>query len=237
MNKNQYSTGDKILGTVFLIWFVASILGLIFTAKAGYISLTLAIFGQYFLVFGIAALVSTIKDKSFKPIILIFPYVGLGTLVVGCVLHWGSDSTKDKIKDMTPHLLLSIFVAAGIILLINAFIKFKDSRKCSVIVDSTCIKVKTRHSNISSGPDSNYSKTLYCPVYEFYYNGTKYMVCDDYYSDFESSYEGESYQLKINPDNPNQFTTPWAQSGGEIVVSLILGIICLVMSTIGLVLA
>ena len=237
MNKKKYSTGEHILSVIFLIWFVASIFGLIFTAKAGYISLTLAIFGQYFLVFGIAALASTIKDKSFKPILLLFPYVGLGTLVVGCILHWGSDSTKAKIKDMTPQLLLTIFIAAGIILLINAFLKFKDSRKCSVIVDTTCIEVKTKRSNTYSGPNGNYSNTLYCPVYEFYYNGTTYRVCDEYYSGFESTYEGESYQLKINPNNPNQFKTPLAESSGEVIVSVILGIICIAMSTIGLVLS
>ena len=51
--QNKISLKDKIIGTIFLIWFIASLAGMMLVGNAYYM---LMIFGQYFLVFGLIAL-------------------------------------------------------------------------------------------------------------------------------------------------------------------------------------
>ena len=45
---------------------------------------------------------------------------------------------------------------------------------------------------------------LFCPVYELDYYGTKYTLYDNYYS-ITPTMEGESREILINPENPEEF--------------------------------
>ena len=45
---------------------------------------------------------------------------------------------------------------------------------------------------------------LFCPVYELDYYGTKYTLCDNYYG-ISKTEEGESREILINPENPQEF--------------------------------
>ncbi len=45
---------------------------------------------------------------------------------------------------------------------------------------------------------------LFSPVYELDYNGTKYILCDNYYGIIGTE-EGESREILINPKNPQEF--------------------------------
>lgn len=98
-NNGKSKTRDAIISVVFLLWFVASIVGMLYVAKTGKTALLLALFGQYFLVFGIIGLVSIISDEGFKlrhvPI-LIFPLVGAGAIAGGFIIQYGSEEFKDK---------------------------------------------------------------------------------------------------------------------------------------------
>ena len=73
-------TFTGIISVVFLLWFIASIIGMVYFAKTGRSLLCLALFGQYFLVFGLAAVISGIKDHNFNPITLLFVFIGVGTI-------------------------------------------------------------------------------------------------------------------------------------------------------------
>lgn len=46
--------------------------------------------------------------------------------------------------------------------------------------------------------------TLFSPVYELDYYGTKYTLCDNYYG-ITKTEEGESREILINPENPQEF--------------------------------
>ena len=72
-NKTNKSNGGIIFGIVFILWFFTSMGGLLYCSNKGLETLSAGIFGQYFLVFGILALVSGIKSKNFNPIMLLFP--------------------------------------------------------------------------------------------------------------------------------------------------------------------
>ena len=46
--------------------------------------------------------------------------------------------------------------------------------------------------------------TLFSPIYELDYYGTKYTLCDNYYG-ISKTEEGESREIRINPENPQEF--------------------------------
>ena len=46
--------------------------------------------------------------------------------------------------------------------------------------------------------------TLFSPIYELDYYGTKYTLCDNYYG-ISKTEEGESREILINPENPQEF--------------------------------
>lgn len=47
-------------------------------------------------------------------------------------------------------------------------------------------------------------RTLFCPIYKFDFGGMIYTLCDDYYS-ISKTEEGESCEILINPENPQEF--------------------------------
>ena len=66
MKNSEHNAWYYISGGLFLIWFVGSIVALILTAKATP-WLAISVFGQYFLVFGLIAMFSMIKEGKFTP--------------------------------------------------------------------------------------------------------------------------------------------------------------------------
>ena len=79
----EHSTGSKIFGIVFIIWFIGSIVAMIVLSNMGKGEYTVMLFGQYFLVFGIMAFFGKSVDGSNpKPIGLIFASVGLGCIII-----------------------------------------------------------------------------------------------------------------------------------------------------------
>ena len=79
----EHSTGSKIFGIVFILWFIGSIVAMIVLSNMGKAEYTVMIFGQYFLVFGIMAFFGKSVDGSNpKPIGLIFASVGLGCIII-----------------------------------------------------------------------------------------------------------------------------------------------------------
>ncbi|MBR3834878.1 MAG: DUF3592 domain-containing protein [Lachnospiraceae bacterium] len=200
--KNKVS--DAILSIVFLMWFVASIVLLIYFAKTGKTALTLAVFGQYFLVFGIIGLVSTISNNGFKlrclPILL-FPLVGLGGIAGGIIIQYGSEEFKKRCTDAVPMIFIVLFIVIGVFLIIaglysSLFLKLT----CTEYVNAECVEVKKQYT-------SNHYET-YCPVYSFSYNGQNYMVCNDIYTNRFIPAVGQSYEVYINPNNPMKIYEP-----------------------------
>lgn len=79
----EHSTGSKIFGIVFIIWFIGSIVAMIVLSSMGKAEYTVMIFGQYFLVFGIIAFFGKSVDGSNpKPIGLIFASIGLACIII-----------------------------------------------------------------------------------------------------------------------------------------------------------
>ena len=219
-NNGRRKTRDAIISTVFLIWFVASIGLLIYFAKAGKTALALAVFGQYFLVFGIAGIVSTISSGGFKlstfPILL-FPLVGIATMAGGIITQYGSKEFKEKCIDSLPMVFIILFIVIGIGLIIGGLYNGLYLRLvCKEYVSAQCIEVRKQYMGDRG--------EKYCPVYTYEYNGQSYKACDDVYTNKYFHTVGINYELYINPKKPTQFYEP-RKSAGTGVFMVVFGVI------------
>ncbi|MBR5512661.1 MAG: hypothetical protein IKV85_01590 [Ruminococcus sp.] len=109
--------------------------------------------------------------------------------------------------------------------LIKLLCKMKPLKKsCTEKVTAICIKPNERYKDdlikekikviprsiavVKLGFSFRYKikkvSKLFCPVYELDYYGTKYTLCDNYYG-ISKTEEGESREILINPENPQEF--------------------------------
>ncbi len=203
MQDNEHSAWYYIKGALFLIWFVASIIALFLTAKTAP-WLAISVFGQYFLVFGLIALFSMIKEGKFTPIFLIFLFVGLIAVLFGIVMQYGDEASQASFKQMIPYAGTSIFFVMGILFIINYFVRSNQNKNCIEIVRATCVDMKKRKNGTSDGMSYTMYNT-YCPVFGFTYNGKSYEVNNNIYTQVPDVELGEQIDLYINPQHPKCF--------------------------------
>lgn len=197
-NKTKNSKGGIIFGIVFLLWFFASIGGLIYCSSNELGALSAGIFGQYFLVFGIIAFVSGIKSKDFNPIVLLFPLIGICVIIGAIIYQFGSKEQIDALMGLMPYGILLIFFIIGVGLLIYAYrISIAKIRRCTYPIDAVCIDVKTRFRHKEG--------KSYCPVYMIEYQGKVIELCNEIYSNINKMKAGDTQRIIINPDNPKDF--------------------------------
>ena len=203
MQKNEHSAWYYISGGLFLIWFVGSIVALVLTAKTTP-WLAVSVFGQYFLVFGLIALISTMKEGKFTPIFLILVFVGLLALLFGIVMQFGDEAAQATFKQLIPYAGISIFFVIGILLIINHFVRSNRNKNCIEIVRATCVDMKKRKNSTSNGMSYTMYNT-YCPVFGFSYNGKSYEVNNNIYTQVPDVELGDEIELYINPKHPKCF--------------------------------
>lgn len=188
--------GSIVVSILFLIWFFASIGGMFYCSRNGMQWLMITLFGQYFFVFGSVAAIAGIKEKKFQPMTLIFVMVGLGAMGCGLILQFGTKSMENMLEDLVPYLLLSIFVLAGVGMLAGGIMYYqKKTAACTYAVNAKVIDLKRRRYK---------GKTLFSPVYEYYYGGEYARYDSNMYTNIRVPQIGDYRELKINPSNPKE---------------------------------
>ncbi len=211
-NHSKYTSGQIAVSIIFIIWFLASILAMVFFAQNDMGYLAIGVFGQYFLVFGIIAVVSGIKNHNFNPIFLMFPIVGLGAVIVSVIAQFGSEAVLDILEDSIPYLLLSVFFIGGLIMVFMALSRyFGNKTRCRDHVVATCVELLEQY--------NEYGQLLVCPVYEANYGMHKLRLCNYIYSNMSDINVGDTKDLYVNPNNPEEFCGDKA----DIKAALILG--------------
>ncbi len=203
MKNSEHNAWYYISGALFLIWFVGSIVALILTAKATP-WLAISVFGQYFLVFGLIALISTLKEGKFTPIFLILIFVGLLAVLFGIAMQFGDEAAQATFKQLIPYAGISIFFVMGLLFIINYFVRSNQNKNCIEIVRATCVDMKKRKNSTSNGM-SYTIYNIYCPVFSFTYNGKSYEVNNNIYTQVPDVELGEEKELYINPKHPKCF--------------------------------
>ena len=197
MEKEKSGVFKLVISFVFLIWFVTSLVFMVYFAHKGEGPVTVMIAGQYFLVFGIIAIVSGISNRSFQPISLIFPVVGTGMIAGGFIYGYGSEDILSYAEKYLPDLFLVIFFAAGIVMILGRLYSSKKKRtNCTYVIMATCVDVDTQWRKGSRS---------YCPTYEIYFKEETIRLCDHFYTNMDHISVGEKRELHINPDNPTEF--------------------------------
>ena len=185
---------SNIIGNVFLVWFFISlILLLYFSNKNGYYVTIIG--GQYFLGFGIAHIFST-KKITIPGTCL--ASTGIACIIITFMMLHPEIFGKLNWDEIITMLSLYVFIIAGLGLIfipvINNYLKRK---KYNVIIEAKVVK----NDNIIS---SN-GQYITCPVYEFEYEGNKYEVTDNTYTNVNTKKEQDIVKIGINPNNPNEF--------------------------------
>lgn len=122
--EENFSKKNNILGKIFkvlfLVWFVASIIGIFVFSSMGNTSVTIIIFGQYFFVFSMVIF----SDKKVPLILLIHLTVGIITIIVPFILKvWPKFTDIGKIQILKISIpILSIIL--GYVFLVMS--RFKD---------------------------------------------------------------------------------------------------------------
>ena len=143
---NKIKISQKILAILFVIWFFASIFAMIiFNILQKPVSWIIALFGQYFLVFGIIVLFGKMLNgtkRTKKAIHLFLSYflifIGLNLIVIPLSYYYGDKNIKRNIINIilpiiiifTTFIVGFILVLSHIITLIQAKTFDKISANC-----------------------------------------------------------------------------------------------------------
>ena len=95
-----------ILSFVFLLWFVASVVGMVYVSRSAELSwLVPVILGQIFLMIGTAGLIAMLRAKK-KGLWIDIVAMLVGTIIVvlPLIYHFGSEQTKTAITAHIPTL-------------------------------------------------------------------------------------------------------------------------------------
>lgn len=208
-----------IFPIIFLIWFIASIVGM-FLLSENNPHYMVMLFGQYFFVFGMFPLFSKSEDISDKLISIPFILVGLGCIIIPYLMINPRLLEVEIVWDSVILLLLILlFVIAGFFMIVFPIFKRKKLEKlCTLTVPAKIVRHEYQYSD-------NGNK-LYCPIYEFEFNKNKYEVSNNIYSNIGLKPVGSIHNIKINPDDPYQFLC----NASMYNFSIIMGILFLVVS-------
>lgn len=131
MEENRNSV---VVSIVFLSWFALSMIGMVAAGRAeqgGWVAILL---GQYFLVFGLIWLYKEIKAGGIRqPIFLLFPIVGLWTVLAGLLWQFGNDVMKEMVVASIPNILVGLFFCVGIYLLVSGVVLWLKTEADAII--------------------------------------------------------------------------------------------------------
>lgn len=225
-NNRKYTFGEIVFTIVFMTWFIGSIVAMVILAKGGMPILAIGVFGQYFLVFGIAAVWSGIKSKNFNPVVLILPIVGIIAIAVSVVWQFGAEETIEFIEENGWMALLTLFIIVGVFMEVYAIAgTIGKKRKFSKSVTATCIDILVNYDNAG--------REIYCPVYETYVGGIKNVVSNNIYSTQMDVHIGDIKIISVSEYFPGECYENSSGNGMGILAG-ILGLIFIGMPLFGL---
>jgi len=216
MNDNKKSSVMIIASIAVLVWIILSFVGMVYFAKHQKVPISIAILGQFFLVIGVFAIISGIKEKSLQPITILFPVVGIGMIAGGVVFQFAGKGVINQMEKILPILVLLIILTIGITVIISTIIRSKKLRQnCTYTTMATCVDMKTRWKE---------GRHYDCPIYEVSFQNERITLCDDVYTNYNRMHVGDQREVHLNPNNPRQFYEERAEKKNQIFKYIIGGI-------------
>ena len=221
---------DTILGIVAAIWFIASIFGFAVLMESEDKWLAPAVGGQVFLILGVVFIGSRMAEHTFgfsDLLLFIFPIMGIVGIVASFILRFGSEEFLDICRYYMIYAFLGVFTLAGIIMLVAWYrTTIWLKRLCTLRVEAECINVMEQYKYVDGR-----RIITFCPVFQFYYNGTIHEVCNNIFTNLTDFQEDQIYEIYINPNKTEQFYVP-DQNNKVGIGLLIMGLVFTVFSVI-----
>lgn len=221
---------DTILGIVAAIWFIASVFGFAVLMESEDKWLAPAVGGQVFLILGVVFIGSRMAEHTFgfsDLLLFIFPVLGIVGIVASFILRFGSEEFLDICRYYMIYAFLGVFTLAGIIMLVAWYrTTIWLKRLCTLRVEADCINVMEQYKYVDGC-----RIITFCPVFQFYYNGTIHEVCNNIFTNLTDFQEDQIYEIYINPNKTEQFYVP-DQNNKVGIGLLIMGLVFTVFSVI-----
>jgi|GEM_PF-3631847 len=209
---NQQQKKSQNMGTFIAIWILASFVGM-FIAFQIAPAVGIIIFGLFFTVIGIFACFFSGPKRQY--IALVFVLVGVIIIAVSLMVLLNVKFVLNALMQAVPYLFLSVFFFIGLGLILVPYInKRRKIKRCTDKSIARVIDLKRRRGSKGG--------SLYCPVYEYLYNGEMMRTNYSVYRNYAVPKLGEEFEILINPQDP---TDTYIYSGDQMVGNIILGII------------
>ena len=187
----------------FITWLIISLMLLFIFSNN--IEFLLFDFGQMFTILGIYAFVSISSNDKPRGLILLLIILGVILLIFGWAVHYNilllNMDTFILAKKIFISTITIVLIATGIsTLLDNSKQKRRAEEMCVFETNGVCTEIKE-----SKMIENGKLFPVYSPVYEIKHQGEMVEICDECYKAFPSVKVGKEYNLRINPNNINQF--------------------------------
>lgn len=197
------SVSGIIISAVFLLWFIASICGMIYVSRIPELHwLAPVILGQFFMAFGIIGFITMFSNSKRNIWIAVAAFiVGTALLILPLMHHYGNSKIRAFIDSHILTFVGTGFAVIGLCGLVGSCFgkKIADS-KFTKEVQGVCVQLKSMHD--SSGT------TTYSPVYEVWNGGEMVKLCKDVYSNIAVPEIGETRTLYIDETDLSSFADP-----------------------------
>jgi hypothetical protein len=207
MSKQKNSIRDKIIGTVFLTWFIASMIILVCCSEFEHgPEIMFITFGQYFLVFGILV-ISYNKGSRIIPFISIMAVIGLIMTSCGIYAIIGGETAIENLTKYAPLIVGLLFPYIGTMMLWSGLWERTYMRKhCTLPVDAKCIDIQSHLTETNGGGKR---RRVYMPIYQIRAprskNNDLVEIQNNHYTNVNKFEIGNYYTIYINPENPEEF--------------------------------
>ena len=213
VKKSKHSLKDIIFSILFLLLFFSSIIGMFYFSKTKPL-MVLFLFGMQMTIFGLIFLSKGINMANLW--ILLFPIVGITLILYSGINLWGYKYNL-KFPDewmITLGLCLFALIGGGVIFFTIYTDKIKKAR-CCIDVIAICVDLDK---------DSLDNSIIYSPIFNYAFKKVEYTVNLNYYSNVDVPIIGMSYEIYINPSNPEDIYRP---SLKQYIIRIVLGILFL----------
>ncbi|MBO4749950.1 MAG: hypothetical protein J5546_06490, partial [Lachnospiraceae bacterium] len=172
-NHREYGPFDYLLSFIFIIWFVGSVIGIIYCFNHEKDAIGVTLVGGIFLVFGLIIVGQGIYYQNFAPITLIFPLIGTGLIIFGLIYYFDNERLKYIAEKSLPNLLLMFFTAVGTGMIIGGIKLYQNQvDNCSYVTMATCVKVRNK---------TYHGTPVQCPVFQIELEGKTMVICNRCY--------------------------------------------------------
>lgn len=186
------------ISVLFLVWFFASIYGMIYAWKNHLGWMIPVLIGQFLAFFGLLGILIMSGDASknvwFPCIFLI---VGLMVFISGMIAHYGDTSMKNALFEAIPYMVAVFFMIIGIgINYINNMIMKRYKQQCIHSVIGECVDFNFRYG----------MRTLTkSPIYDAMVGEEKRRFTRSIYTRFSNPTLGDKREILVSYDDTDMY--------------------------------